>query len=77
MAKSNLYGWLFTYNPYQNKWSCAKRDNYADMFSDRKSKQVYSSTKIETLIEIITKTDFEEHALSDILTGVDNNTNNY
>jgi hypothetical protein len=68
--KSNLYGWVFHYNPYQDKWSCALRDNAADLFSNRKSENVYSSSEIKTLIDLITKTNMAPRELSKLLETV-------
>ena len=48
----NLYGWLFTYNPYDEYWYAATRDNYLTMFnSDRKG--TYRSKDFETLKQIV------------------------
>lgn len=55
--KNNLYDWVFNYNPYTDKWRAAKRDNYTDLFSKSLEDTVLSSSRIETLVELITKTD--------------------
>lgn len=52
----NLHGWIFTYNQYENNWMAVKRDDFPLLFSDIKNKNILKSNKIETLIEIINKT---------------------
>lgn len=52
----NLYNWVFHFNPYTEKWSAAKRENYTHLFSGNTDKTL-SSNHIDTLIKIIRKTD--------------------
>ena len=56
MLNSNLYNWVFNYNPYINKWCACKRDNYNNLFS-KSSKDILKATDINVLIELINKTD--------------------
>jgi hypothetical protein len=53
---SNISGWIFNYNDYTHLWSAAKREDYFELFNGNKGR-VLSSSNIETLIELINKTD--------------------
>jgi hypothetical protein len=33
LRKDKLYGWLFHYNPFRNRWEAVHKDNYSDLFS--------------------------------------------
>lgn len=55
MYSKDLYQWLFHYNPFTHKWCAFKREDYLDYFNGKKEATV-SSSKIDTLIEIIGKT---------------------
>lgn len=67
MDKSNLYGWIFHYNHFTAAWSAARREDYNDLFSNRKSTNVLSSSKIETLVEIICRTNGDASKISKLL----------
>lgn len=54
MSNKNLYQWLFHYNHLSEKWNAFKREDYVDVFNGKK--KPLSSSKIDTLIEIIEKT---------------------
>lgn len=66
---SNLHDWIFHYNVYTKKWEGVIRDNYAKLFSDQNSNDILRSSKIETLIEIIEKTNGDEKAISKLITN--------
>jgi len=55
MNNTNLYKWLFHYNIYTHKWCAFTREDYLDYFNGKK--EPISSSNINTLIEIIEKTD--------------------
>ncbi len=66
--KENLYGWLLTYNPYTDKWLAAKRDDYLDLFSNvEKNENILRSNSIDTLIEVIMKTNGDKKAIDKLL----------
>jgi hypothetical protein len=52
---SNLYQWLFHYNHYSEKWNAFKREDYVDVFNGKK--KPLASSSINTLIEIVEKTE--------------------
>lgn len=62
-----LEGWVFVYNTYTNKWMASKRDNYYDLFSNISSDKVLKSSNINTLIEIIIKTQGEKTKIKKLL----------
>lgn len=62
-----LYGWLFTYNPFTDKWRAAKSEHKEELFSSFKGENVISSSKIETLIELIIKTDGDRDKIEKLL----------
>lgn len=64
----NLYDWIFHFNPYEKIWSAVKRDNYNELFNNYKSNKVLKSKNINTLQEIINKTDGEKDKIEKILT---------
>jgi hypothetical protein len=45
------------YNPYEKKWSAIPRDKYNQYWSSKNVDGVLSSSKFETLIELISKGD--------------------
>lgn len=49
--------WVFRYNPYNSKWHAATRENYRKLHNDPFGKDVINSSKIETLVELINRTD--------------------
>lgn len=53
----NLQEWVFHYNIYTKKWEAVKRDNYNDLFCDQTSPHIIRSSRILTLVDIISKTD--------------------
>ena len=67
MKQGELYNWVFHYNHYTEKWSAIKRDYVGDLFSNRKSKHILSSSNINTLIELITRTDGNSAKIKDLL----------
>jgi hypothetical protein len=67
MNKENLYGWVFMYNPYKEQWMAATRDNYFLLTSDSDNKAVLKSSRIETLVELIAKTNGKESELRKIV----------
>jgi hypothetical protein len=63
---NNLHDWIFHYNVYTSKWEAAKRDNYTDLFSSRKE-NILRSSRIETLVEIIRKTNGEKKKINQLV----------
>ena len=54
---NKLNGWVFTYNSLNKKWMATKREHYVDLFSRINNSTVIKSSSIDTLIELIIKTD--------------------
>lgn len=58
-----LHGWVFTYNSVAQKWEAVTRDNYFDLFSGGPK---LSSSSIETLTELIIKTEGNQEKLDEL-----------
>jgi len=52
----NQIQWVYTYNPFEEIWKACKREHYLELFSNNNSKNVLKSNKIDTLVDIINKT---------------------
>lgn len=63
---SNLYGWIFTYNPFDKVWSATERDNYNALFNGYNDR-VLRSANIVTLQEIINKTAGDKNKIKKLL----------
>ncbi len=48
--------WLYHFSPYEGIWKACKREHYLELFSNNNSKNVLKSSKIDTLVEIVNKT---------------------
>lgn len=69
---NNLYGWVFTYNPYEKLWYAAKRENYFLLWNygpkDKEfSENVFRSTDIQTLQYLIKKTNGDKKEINKLL----------
>lgn len=53
--KKFMYGWLFTYNPFTDRWMATNRDNYFKLWNEGPNEAVLESRNIDSLIEIIIK----------------------
>ena len=67
MNNGELYDWVFHYNHYTQKWNAVRRDYFNDLFSNRNSKKILSSSSIDTLISLITKTAGKASAINKLL----------
>ena len=50
-----LYGWLFTYNPYDKQWLACRNEDFIYVMNDYSSDKAIRSSSKETLIELIIK----------------------
>ena len=62
-----LQGWVFTYNSYSKVWMCATRENYSLLFNDFTNKKVLRSRNLNTLIELVIKTEGNESKLKKLI----------
>jgi hypothetical protein len=54
--KEQLYNFIFWFNPYENLWYIIDRDTQLAFFSGKREESIFfRSSKVETLVEIITK----------------------
>ena len=54
---NNLYQWLFHFNPYKETWFAFKREDYVKFFNGDSSVKTVASKNINTLVELVEKTD--------------------
>ena len=66
MRYDNLHGWYITYNQYTDKFCAAKSENKEELASGNKGNVICSSS-INTLIEIIEKTDGDKEKLNNLI----------
>ena len=58
--KECFYNWVFHFNPYTKKWAAIPRDLYTQYWDEYELEGVIRSKSIDTLIEIIEKTEGED-----------------
>lgn len=51
----HMHDWVFHFNCFTNTWAAIPRELYQQYWSDANIKGVYHSSKIDTLIDIVTK----------------------
>ncbi len=51
----NLEGWVFIYNPHDNKWLGTTADNYFLLKNDYKNPKVLRTSSIQSLQSLIIK----------------------
>ena len=52
----NLYGYIFWYNHHEECWYAIERDSQLEFFNGSRSKaRFWKSTKVDTLIELLSK----------------------
>ena len=66
--KDNLYDWVFHYNHISKTWAAIKRDEIADYFNG-KAKDVLTSKKHSTLVDVISKTSGNSDKLRKLING--------
>ena len=61
MRNENLYGWVLAFNPYTELWNAARREDYTLLYTatSKKSDKILRSKDVQTLIELIIKTNGE------------------
>jgi hypothetical protein len=57
MENEILNGWVFHFNPFTKNWVAINRNDYLEYWNNHKSKKVIKSSSIQTLVELIIKTD--------------------
>lgn len=51
-----MHDWVFHFNPFTQTWAAIPRDKYIHYWSDASLKEVLRSNSINTLIDILYKT---------------------
>jgi hypothetical protein len=65
MYSKTLYDWLFHYNPFTHKWNAFRREDYSAYFNGEK--KPISSKDLDTLVELIGRTDGDDKKISKLL----------
>ena len=52
-----LQQYIFHFNPFNKTWYAIPRDKYTDYWNGYTGKEILKSSKIETLIELISRGD--------------------
>lgn len=55
MDKKYLYGWIFTFNPFMDRWIATNRDNYFKLWNEGSQEAVLESRTVDALKEMIIK----------------------
>ncbi len=64
-----LEGWVFTWNSFTETWQAVRREDYNLLFNDYSNNKVLRSKSIETLQELIIKTEGKEEKLNKLVNG--------
>jgi hypothetical protein len=58
---SNLYNWIFWFNPYEELWYVIEKDSYLTFFNGNREKaKYYKSKDHSTLMYIVSKPEIVE-----------------
>jgi hypothetical protein len=69
MKYSNLFGFIFWFNPHQDLWYAIDRDTQLEFFNGNREKSTYYASKeINTLIEMCSDKDTLERVLRETST---------
>lgn len=66
--KDNLYDWVFHYNHISKTWAAIRRDEIAEYFNGT-AKDVLTSKKHSTLVDVISKTSGDSDKLRKLING--------
>ena len=64
---NKVSGWMFTYNEFTKNWQAATRENVKMLFNDVMNSRVLKSTSLDTLIDIIRRTDGDPTKLKKLI----------
>lgn len=53
MKKEELWGWVFQFNPYTQKYMAARRENSRELTNGDKGNVLYAKTQSELELKII------------------------
>lgn len=63
----SLYNWVFHFNDYSGMWNAIPRDDYNEYWSNHKCERVLSSSSIDTLKELIYKTNGDKNRIEKLI----------
>ena len=64
---SPLYNWVFHFNSFANTWAAIPRDHYQEYWSDSAHPAIIRSREINTLIDILYKTNGERDKIDQLI----------
>ncbi len=64
-----LAGWVFIYNEYTGHWQAATRENTKLLYNDSQNEAVLKSKNINTLFEIIRKTNGDKKEIKKLISS--------
>lgn len=67
MENEILQGWVFHFNPYNKIWNAIPREHYLDYWSGDNDDKIIKSHSIDTLIEIILKTNGDNKLIKKLI----------
>lgn len=67
--QGRLYNWVFHFNNHTGLWAAVHRSNYLEYWSQESHPAVIRSTRIDTLIELIQRTEGDAAKLEQLIGG--------
>lgn len=66
IANAHLHDWVFHYNIFTKKWAAIPRECYQGYWSDMNHPGIIRSSSIETLMDIVSKVNYDPKFLDKI-----------
>lgn len=63
----SLYNWVFHFNEYTSLWNAIHRDDYNEYWSNNNCDRIISSKSIETLKDLIYKTNGDKEKIEKLI----------
>lgn len=67
ITDTSAYHFVFHYNAYSKLWSAIPRDSYNDYWNDTNHPDIIRSTEINTLMDLLYKTDGNKNKLEQLI----------
>jgi hypothetical protein len=64
---TSAYNFVFHYNSYTKLWSTIPRESYNDYWNDTNNVNIIRSSEINTLIDLLSKTDGNKNKLEQLI----------
>lgn len=69
MSYRKLSGWVFIYNELAGYWQATTRENARMLYNDSQNEKVLKSKNINTLFEIIIRTDGDKTKIKKLISS--------